>query len=256
MGGTQVLTPRFQIVASPQHRQSRRAQRGCPRDRSGRFQPVRAQPLPRLRPDRGRRALHLWGRLAVRAARLADRDHDRPVLSPDPAPRPCCPTAPACPSGCPTWSGGPRCATAISSKLTHRFRLDKDNFAIRRNEFDATVGTQSTYAELGYLRLNRDIGAGLEDLKDREELRFAGRVAFAALLVGVRLGRAQPDQQRRRSDCWDRTASSRCGRGWAWPIRTIAWSCRSPGGATMWRPGTRRRATLSSSMSRLRNLGF
>jgi LPS-assembly protein len=64
-------------------------------------------------------------------------------------------------------------------KLTHRFRLDKDKFAIRRNEFDATVGTQRTYAEIGYLKLKRNIGAGLEDLKDREELRVAGRVAFA-----------------------------------------------------------------------------
>ena len=64
-------------------------------------------------------------------------------------------------------------------KLTHRFRIDKDNFSIRRNEFDASVGTQRTYAEVGYLRLNRDIGAGLEDLKDREEFRVAGRVAFA-----------------------------------------------------------------------------
>ncbi len=64
-------------------------------------------------------------------------------------------------------------------KLTHRFRVDKDNFAVRRNEFDATVGTQRTYAEVGYLRLNRNIGTGLEDLKDREELRVAGRIAFA-----------------------------------------------------------------------------
>ena len=64
-------------------------------------------------------------------------------------------------------------------KLTHRFRVDKDNFAVRRNEFDATVGTQRTYAEFGYLRLNRDIGTGIEDLKDREEFRVAGRVAFA-----------------------------------------------------------------------------
>jgi LPS-assembly protein len=63
-------------------------------------------------------------------------------------------------------------------KLTHRFRLDKDNFAIRRNEFDATVGTQGTYAEIGYLRLNRNITTGIEDLRDREELRFAGRVAI------------------------------------------------------------------------------
>ncbi|MFZ9395309.1 MAG: LPS-assembly protein LptD [Erythrobacter sp.] len=63
-------------------------------------------------------------------------------------------------------------------KLTHRFRLDKDSLAIRRNEFDATVGSARTYVEVGYLRLNRDI-AGIEDLQDREELRTAVRVAFA-----------------------------------------------------------------------------
>ena len=65
-------------------------------------------------------------------------------------------------------------------KFTHRFRLDKDNFAVRRNEFDAAVGTQRTYLEIGYLRLNRDIsGSGIEDLRDREELRLAGRIGFA-----------------------------------------------------------------------------
>jgi len=64
-------------------------------------------------------------------------------------------------------------------KLTHRFRLDKDNLAIRRNEFDAAVGTDRTYLELGYLRLNRNVTAGIEDLKDREELRVSGRVGFA-----------------------------------------------------------------------------
>lgn len=63
-------------------------------------------------------------------------------------------------------------------KLTHRYRLDKDNFAPRRNEFDATIGSERTYAEVGYLRLNRNADA-LEDLQDREELRVAGRVAFA-----------------------------------------------------------------------------
>lgn len=63
--------------------------------------------------------------------------------------------------------------------LTHRFRLDKDNFAIRRNELDFTVGTEETYAQVGYLRLNRDISAAIEDLRDKEELRFAGRVKFA-----------------------------------------------------------------------------
>ena len=64
-------------------------------------------------------------------------------------------------------------------KLTHRFRLDKDSLAVRRNEFDAAVGSERTYLELGYLRLNRNITANIEDLKDREELRVAGRVAFA-----------------------------------------------------------------------------
>ncbi|MBX7495348.1 LPS assembly protein LptD [Qipengyuania sp. 6B39] len=63
-------------------------------------------------------------------------------------------------------------------KLTHRFRLDKDNFAVRRNEIDAAVGSSRTYVELGYLRLNRDI-TQVEDLQDREELRGAVRVAFA-----------------------------------------------------------------------------
>jgi len=64
-------------------------------------------------------------------------------------------------------------------KLTHRFRLDKDSLAVRRNEFDAAIGSERTYLEVGYLRLNRDIAADLEDLQDREELRAAGRVAFA-----------------------------------------------------------------------------
>ena len=64
-------------------------------------------------------------------------------------------------------------------RLTHRFRLDKDNLAVRRNEFDATIGSRSTYAVLGYSRLNRDITTVAEDLQDREEARVGGRVAFA-----------------------------------------------------------------------------
>ena len=63
--------------------------------------------------------------------------------------------------------------------LTHRFRLDKDNLVPRRNEVDLTVGTRETYAQIGYLKLNRDISASLEDLRDKEELRLAGRVKFA-----------------------------------------------------------------------------
>jgi LPS-assembly protein len=64
-------------------------------------------------------------------------------------------------------------------KFTNRYRLDKDNFAIRRDEIDATVGSDKTYVEVGYLLLNRNIDPTLEDLQDREELRAAGRVAFA-----------------------------------------------------------------------------
>ncbi|MET0250777.1 MAG: LPS assembly protein LptD [Novosphingobium sp.] len=63
-------------------------------------------------------------------------------------------------------------------KLTHRYRVDKDSLAVRRNEIDAAIGGRRTYAEIGYLRLNRDI-TSVEDLQDREELRLAGRVAFA-----------------------------------------------------------------------------
>ena len=64
-------------------------------------------------------------------------------------------------------------------KFTHRFRLDKDTLAFRRNEIDAAIGNQRTYLEIGYSRLNRNIAAGIEDLKDSEELRAAGRIAFA-----------------------------------------------------------------------------
>lgn len=66
-----------------------------------------------------------------------------------------------------------------SLRLTHRFRLDQDNLAIRRNEFDATFGSRSTYAIIGYSRLNRDIALFGEDLRDREEVRLGGRIQVA-----------------------------------------------------------------------------
>lgn len=64
-------------------------------------------------------------------------------------------------------------------KLTHRFRLDKNSLSMRRNEIDATLGNHRTYIELGYLRLNRNIDPTFEDLQNREELRLAGRISFA-----------------------------------------------------------------------------
>ncbi|HEX7819025.1 MAG TPA: LPS assembly protein LptD [Sphingobium sp.] len=63
--------------------------------------------------------------------------------------------------------------------LTHRFRLDKDNLAVRRNEIDATVGSKASYARVSYLRLNRNVDSGIEDLRDVEEIRLGGRAAFA-----------------------------------------------------------------------------
>jgi LPS-assembly protein len=60
--------------------------------------------------------------------------------------------------------------------LTHQYRIDKNTFAVRRNEVDLTIGTSQTYAQVGYLRLNRNIDPSIEDLGDREELRVAARI--------------------------------------------------------------------------------
>jgi LPS-assembly protein len=64
-------------------------------------------------------------------------------------------------------------------ELTNRFRIDKDNLAVRRNEVDLTIGTTQTYAQIGYLKLNRDVDPAIEDLRDVEELRVAGRILLA-----------------------------------------------------------------------------
>jgi len=63
--------------------------------------------------------------------------------------------------------------------ITHRYRIDKNNFAVRRNEIDLTIGTAQTYAQIGYLKLNRNIDPAIEDLRDKEELRVAARVLFS-----------------------------------------------------------------------------
>jgi LPS-assembly protein len=63
--------------------------------------------------------------------------------------------------------------------LVHRFRIDRDTLALRRNEIDAVVGGHQTYATIGYLRLDRNIDPAIEDLRDREEIRLGGRIKFA-----------------------------------------------------------------------------
>ncbi len=76
--------------------------------------------------------------------------------------------------------------------VTHRYRIDKDKLTVRRNELDATVGSRQTYVLVGYLRLNRDIDTSIEDLRDREEVRLGGRVqigrywsAFGSAIVDL-----------------------------------------------------------------------
>jgi len=60
--------------------------------------------------------------------------------------------------------------------FSHRYRLDKDTLAFRRNEVDATIGGTKTYVVFSYLKLNRQISQTLEDLQDHEEVRVGGRV--------------------------------------------------------------------------------
>ncbi len=61
--------------------------------------------------------------------------------------------------------------------VTHRFRLDQRDLTLRRNEIDVTAGGRGSYVQLAWARLNRDIA--VEDLRDREEVRAAARLAVA-----------------------------------------------------------------------------
>jgi LPS-assembly protein len=57
--------------------------------------------------------------------------------------------------------------------LIHRFRVDKNNLSVRRNEIDAVFRAKRFSLGLGYTKLNRDIAA--LELEDREEARLNGR---------------------------------------------------------------------------------
>ena len=83
--------------------------------------------------------------------------------------------------------------------VTHRFRLDKDSFKLRREVIDATIGSRASYFQIGYLLLNRQIAPTLEDLRDREEVRLAARVqltrfwsAFGSTTVDLTTRQADP----------------------------------------------------------------
>ena len=87
---------------------------------------------------------------------LSITTHHRPKLSDSTAAPAFSRKAPGLPTGFPTSSDEPGSASAGFIDLTHRYRVDKNNFAVRRNELDLTVGTDQTYAQIGYLRLNRE----------------------------------------------------------------------------------------------------
>ena len=177
LGGTQVLTPRFQIVASPTLRNlavPNEDSRAIDLEDSNLFALNRFPGYDRIE-DGTRFTFGIDWQFERPGWRINStigqsyRLTNRPTLLPDG-------------TGLSTRTSDIVGRTEVRFrdvvKFTHRFRLDKDNFAIRRNEFDAAVGTQRTYLEVGYLRLNRDISGGIEDLKDREELRLAGRIGF------------------------------------------------------------------------------
>ena len=178
LGGTQVLTPHFQIVASPTLRNlavPNEDARAIDLEDSNLFALNRFPGYDRIE-DGVRFTYGLdwqFERPGWRISTTVGQSYrltDRPTLLPDG-------------TGLSTRTSDIVGRTEIRFrdfvKFTHRFRLDKDNFAIRRNEFDAAIGSRGTYLELGYLRLNRDVSSGIEDLKDREEARLAGRVGFA-----------------------------------------------------------------------------
>lgn len=178
MGGTQVLTPRFQVVASPKLRNlavPNEDARSIDLEDSNLFALNRFPGYDRI--EDGVRFTYgidwQFERPGLRVNTTIGQSYrlsTNPTLLPD---------GTGLSERTSDIVGRTEVRFSDVVKVTHRFRLDKDNLSVRRNEFDAAVGTQRTYLEVGYLRLNRDVGAGIEDLKDREELRIAGRIGFA-----------------------------------------------------------------------------
>jgi LPS-assembly protein len=177
-GGTQVLTPRIQLVASPQIRNlaiPNEDARSIDLEDSNLFALNRFPGYDRV--EDGVRMTYgvdwqadfpNWRIKATlgQSYRLSDK----PALFPN---------GTGLNEQFSDWVGRTEVRYKDFIKFTHRYRVDKDSLAVRRNEVDATVGSDRTYLEVGYLRLNRDIDLSFEDLQDREELRAAGRVAFA-----------------------------------------------------------------------------
>jgi len=178
LGGTQVLTPRLQFVASPEIRNlaiPNEDARAIDLEDSNLFALNRFPGYDRIE-DGARVTYGVDWRVDFPNWRVSSnigqsyRLTDKPTLFPN---------GTGLTEQFSDWVGRTEVRYKDVLKFTHRYRVDKDNFAVRRNEIDATLGSDRTYIEVGYLRLNRDIDFDFEDLQDREELRAAGRVAFA-----------------------------------------------------------------------------
>ena len=178
MGGTQVLTPRFQMVASPKLRNlavPNEDARSIDLEDSNLFALNRFPGYDRIE-DGVRFTYGIDWQFERPGLRINSTIGQSYRLSTNPT---LLPDGTGLTDRTSDIVGRTEVRFSDVVKVTHRFRLDKDNLSVRRNEFDAGVGTQRTYLEVGYLRLNRDVSSGIEDLKDREELRIAGRVGFA-----------------------------------------------------------------------------
>ena len=203
-------------------RESRHPQRGCALGRPRGFEPVRAQPLPRLRPLGGRRRgspTASTGRSSCPASRSRPTIGQSYRLNNKPA---ILPPGTGLSDRFSDIVGRTTVQVGRLVNFVHRFRLDKDTLALRRNEIDATIGSRRTYATIGYLRLNRNIDPSIEDLRDREEIRLGGRVELRALLVDLRLDGDRPHRPARRIRSRSPTASSRSATGSASSTTTIA----------------------------------
>jgi len=177
LGGTQIVTPRLQLVASPSIRNldiPNEDARAIDLEDSNLFALNRFPGYDRV--EEGVRLTYgfdwqvdLPGWRLKSTLGQSYRLSDKPSLFPD---------GTGLTENFSDWVGRTEVRLRDFIKFTHRYRLDKDNFAVRRNEIDAAIGSDSTYAELGYLRLNRDVDPTFEDLQDREEIRVAGRIEF------------------------------------------------------------------------------
>lgn len=178
MGGTQVFTPRVQIVASPSIKNlaiPNEDARAIDLEDSNLFALNRFPGYDRIE-DGTRVTYGADWQLDFPAWRIkatigqSYRLTDEPTLFPN---------GTGLTGQFSDWVGRTEVRYRDFLRFTHRYRVDKNSFAVRRNEIDAAIGSDRTYIEVGYLRLNRDIDVGFEDLQDREELRAAGRFAFA-----------------------------------------------------------------------------